>query len=114
MPKIDTIAIEVKTGDQGTTDPVTFQFNGHTLSFEETQGGTAPGEIFQGSFEVGSYGHSVALNGPKTGEWQIEELRVTYELGDSDSYSIRFGAVSLNEDNALNIYRSRPRPTFDV
>ena len=114
MPKIDTISIELKTGTQGTSDPVTFQFNGHTLPFEETEGGTAPGETFRGSFEVGSYGHSVALNGPKSGEWDVEEMRVTYELDDADSYSIRFGAVKLNEDNAVNIYRGRPRPTFEV
>ena len=114
MPRIDTIDVEIKTGAQGASSPVTFQFNGHNLAFENTTGGTGPGESFTGGFELRSFVHSVALNGPEEGSWDVDELRVTYTTGEDEPYVIRFGKVQLNDANAVNIWRDPPPPTFDV
>jgi len=114
MPRIERIDIAIKTGAQGTTSPVTFQFNGHQLAFEDVSGGTGESETFEGGFELNSFAHSVALNGPEAGSWDVEEIRVSYGLGDSEPYEICFGKIQLDETNAVDIWRDPPPPTFDV
>ena len=114
MPRIDTIRVEIQTGGSGPDGPVQFQFNGHTLAFENGEGNTAPGGKYTGEFEVGSFAHSVVLVGPEQGEWAIDDLRVSYLLDGEDAYHLRFAPITLSDSQNLNIYRPRPRPTFEV
>ena len=114
MPKIEKIGIEIETGERGKQGPVQFEFNGHKLTFDTVSGGTEPNAQFEGEFEVGSFGHSVVLVGPDTGEWDIQQLKVTDNLEGENAYSLRFAPLTLDESHSLNLYHSRPRPTFDV
>jgi hypothetical protein len=114
MPRINTIEIEVKTGESGHDGPVYMTFNGHTLPLELTRGSAAAGDILVGALNPSSVAHSVALDGPGEGYWQIERMTVTYHPTGEAPYSLSFGAVTLDETNAVNIYRPRPPEAFDV
>ena len=114
MAKIEKIGIEIQTGEKGTDTPVAFLFNGHKLSFETLAGETGAGTRYEGEFEVGSFGHSVVLSGPDAGEWSIDDLRVTYKMEDAEAYCLRFAPLVLDASSDLNIFRPRPRPTFEV
>ena len=114
MAKIDRIDVSIETGTPGTADPVRFQFNGHLLAFETLEGGTDTGQTYKGTFEVGSVGHSVALVGPDSGEWDIAGIEVTYYCAGEDPYTLRFAGVRLNESNGVNIWREAAPESFDV
>ena len=70
-----------------------------------------PGGKYTGEFG-GSFGHSVVLVGPEE-EWAIDDLRVSYLL-DGEDASISGLHHDLERFPDLNIYRPRPRPTFEV
>jgi len=114
MPKIDKIGIEIETGERGMAGPVQLEFNGHKLNFDTLSGDTEPHSSYEGEFEVGSFGHSVVLVGPEEGEWDIQQLKVTYSLEGEDGYSLRFAPLTLGDNHSLNLFIPRPRPTFDV
>ena len=42
------------------------------------------------------------------------KIDIHYELSDGETYDIRLGAVTLDETNAVNLWRQRPQPSFDV
>ena len=114
MPKVRTIACEIKTGDVGTTSDVYLAFNGHPVQFSAPTGGTGATETFAGTFAAMSVAHSVTLLGPAEGAWHIDEIAVTYELDVGKPYVVRYGAITLDSNNQVNIWAEPPRPTFDV
>jgi hypothetical protein len=114
MPKVRTIACEIKTGDVGTTSDVYLVFNGHPVQFSAPTGGTGATETFAGTFAAMSVAHSVTLLGPAEGAWHIDEIAVTYELEGDAPYTVRFGPVALDTENQVSIWAEPPRPTFDV
>ncbi len=114
MPRVNTFQVEILTGADGAPGPVKFDFNGHTMEFGNVQGSTAPGDTFRGSFDARSFAHSVALVGPSEGKWRIEKLVVTYHSDGGDPYTVTFSELELDDSMALDIWRDRPLPTFDV
>ena len=114
MPRIDRFTVTIQTGATGNAGPVRFDFNGHTMGFEESDGGTGGGERFEGSFAARSVAHSVALVGPEDGTWDIERITVRYETTDGDPWDVSFGPITLDGFTALDIWHDRPLPTFDV
>ena len=68
MPKLNKFKVRVETGDMGLEEPVRFSFNSHRLALEDLSGGTRPGEVFEGGYEVNSFAHSMTLVGPDKGE----------------------------------------------
>ena len=114
MPRVNRLQCEIVTGDMGLEGDVVLAFNGHPLTFEGAEGGAAAGETFTGSFSPRSVAHSVTLVGPEDGEWSIDSITVTYELDIGEPYVVRYGAITLDESNQVNIWAEPPRPTFDV
>jgi hypothetical protein len=114
MPKLNTFEIQIKTGASGCSDPPKFKINGFPLDFENPQGSVQAGDAFCGVGAPQSFSHSLVLCGPSSGKWDIEEATMTYDLGGEPPYTIRFGAVTLDEESDLNIWQERPAPTFDV
>jgi len=104
----------LKTGASGRQGPLEFVINGFPLEFENKEGGTGPGETVTASGSPGSFPHSLLLRGPDEDEWDIEELSITYYPFGEDSYAVRFGAVSLDNQSDLNIWAEAPAPVFDV
>ncbi len=113
MPRISSLQVEIVTADAGTESPVMVVFNNHPMPFPQYRGGTAAGETFEGRFSPNSFAHSVAIEGPAEGQWAIERLSVTYE-GAGEPWTVRFGAVTLDAETALDIWQEPPLPTFDV
>ncbi|MBK7973691.1 MAG: helicase [Deltaproteobacteria bacterium] len=114
MPRVNSFEVEITTGAQGMPGPVKFDFNGHTMEFQQPEGGTAAGEKFRGVFPARSFAHSVALVGPPEGKWKIDELRITYHCDNSEPYAVTFTDFELDDSVALDIWRPAPLPTFDV
>jgi hypothetical protein len=114
MPKLNRFNIRIETGDRGTPGPVLFNINNHVLPFENAEGGTAPGEVFSGGFEINSFAHTLALVGPKEGAWQIRAMTVDFVCESAPPYSVRFGAVTLDETTEVNLWQDPPIPAFDV
>ena len=79
MPRVNTIRLTITTGTPGTTAEVRIKFNGHTLPLTRNAGGTAPGQTYEGSFDVGSFCHSCALLGPEQGEWRVTRVLARFE-----------------------------------
>lgn len=114
MPKLNTFDIRIKTGAQGRTDAPGFIINGFPCDFENAQGGTGAGEVFEAVGAPGSFAHALLLSGPKEGVWQIEETSVTYHLMGEPDYTIRFGPATLDANSDMNLWQAPPAETFDV
>ena len=113
MPKLNQFKIRIETGNPGMEGLVLFNINSHQIPFENVSGGTGAGEVFEGGFEVNSFAHSLALVGPKKGEWLLRKVTVDYECENAPPYSVEFGEVKLDETTELDIWKDPPLPTFD-
>ncbi len=114
MPKLISFKVKIETGETGTTGPVKFSINGHTVPFEEVEGGVGAGETFAGSYEVNSFAHSLAVVGPDDGKWEIKNISVDFDCDNTSPYSIKLGGVTLDETTEVNIWRDPPRPVYMV
>jgi hypothetical protein len=115
VPKIETVTIRIATGKTGTSDPVRIRFNNFEIPLKVTSGGAGSHESFEGTFRLGSMGHSCSLLGPKSGTWDIADLEVTWDYGPAaEPVTHRFGPASLAAGQDLNILDAPPPPPFDV
>lgn len=114
MPRLETFTVALKTGESSLQGSLQFVINGFPLEFEQKEGGTGPGETLNATGNPGSFPHSLLLRGPESGEWDIEDLRVTYTPFGEEPYSVRFGSITLDASSDLNIWADRPAPVFDV
>ena len=115
MPKVENVIVRIATGKSGTTDPVRIRFNNFELELKTKTGGCGPQESYEGTFRLGSMGHSCALLGPKQGVWDIETLDVTWDYGSMMPAVVhRFGRTTLKAGQDLNILDEPPPAPFDV
>ncbi|MZH47249.1 MAG: helicase [Nitrospinae bacterium] len=114
MPRVNSFKVNVQTGSQGMNEPVYFNFNNHKLEFENVNGSAESGKNFEGDFEVNSFAHSLTLVGPQSGKWDIEKISVEYNCENEKPYTVRFGAVTLDETTEVNIWQDPPVPAIDV
>jgi len=114
MPRLDTFEITIRTGERGRATTPTWAINGFDVEFEQTEGGAGPGEIFKASGNAGSFPHTLLLRGPDDGPWDIEEADITYYVNGELPYTVKLGAVTLDDDADLNIWYDRPQPVLDV
>jgi hypothetical protein len=114
MPRIENFKVAIRTGNVGTQEQPQFSFNGFVCQFEEPTGGTGAGERFEGCFAPRSVPHELFLSGPEEGRWEVSSIDIHYELSRGETYDIHLGPVTLDETNAVNLWRERPQPCFDV
>lgn len=114
MPKLNRFNIKIETGDSGTPGPVQFNINHHVLPFDNAEGGTGPGEVFTGGFEINSFAHTLALVGPSAGRWHIRRMTVDFDCESTPPYSVNFGEVTLDDSTEVNLWQDPPIPAFDV
>lgn len=114
MPRLLSFRIAIKTGEQGNSGPVVCRFNEHVMPLEAVEGGTGPGERYSAEFSPMSFVHSFVLEGPVDGAWDIERIDMSYDLGADGSHEVALGPVTLDETTAVNIWKDRPLPTWDV
>lgn len=116
MPKLESFQVEIKTGDRRGPETPRFNINGFPLDFDTTEGSTDSGETLKAVGSPGSFPHALTLAGPDEGEqpWDIESIRITYDCMGQEPYSVRLGAVTLDDESDLNIWHDRPAPVFDV
>ena len=114
MPRLNKFKVRVETGDKGIEEPVRFNFNNHRLLFDDVSGGTKPGEIFEGGYEVRSVAHSMSLVGPDKGEWSLKKIIVDFDCENTPPYSVEFPSTELDGTTELDIWKDPPLPTFDV
>jgi hypothetical protein len=120
MPRLNKFEIEIKSGKSAHHGPILYRFNGFEFPLEpkpnvdeNLDAGTNP--IFRGiSKDLDSMIHTMTLVGPESGEWEIEEFKVTYHLMDGEPFSMNFGKITLNESNMVNIWKGQPLPSFEV
>jgi len=111
MNKVDTVRVEVTTGEEGTGSPVRMQFNGHEVELVVESGTTGPGETFVGSFDVRSVAHSVFLLAPENGRWALDKVVARYEGATPETRE--YGPVVLEPGSDLDIWAGPP-PAFEV
>ncbi len=114
MPRLESFQIKVKTGERASDRAPRYTINGFTLDFDEMSGGYGPGETFEATGTPDSFPHTLTLCGPDEGEWDIEEMILTYYPFGEEPYTLRFGKVTLDSETDLNIWHRRPQPVFDV
>ena len=116
MPKLDTFSLEINTGNQPGPSTPGFAINGFPLEFESLEGTTEAGGTLTVTGAPGSFPHSLVLVGPQNGQpaWAIESITATYHCAQLDDYTVRMGAVSLDDNSNLNIWHEPPLPVFDV
>jgi hypothetical protein len=116
MPKLESFEMEIRTGDRPGPDTPRFNINGFPLDFDAMEGGTGSGETLKAVGSPGSFPHALTLSGPEEGSspWDIESVRITYACMGIDPYTVRLGAIALDDESDLNIWHERPAPVFDV
>ena len=114
MPRVLTFKVNIETGKQGPNETVNFCFNGHKMPFENVTGSNESDAIFEGSFAVNSFAHSLTLVGPEKGKWNVEKVTVDYECEGEKPYVVKWGAVTLDETTEMNLWQDPPAPMFDV
>lgn len=106
--------LRIRTGEKGLNRPPQYSINGFTLDFEQITGGTGPGETAEVTGKPESFPHSLVLVGPTEGHWDIAGVEATYHCAGEPPYSIRLGAVTLDDRSDLNIWYARPERVIDV
>ena len=114
MPRLDTIELAIETGTRGLDGDPGYAINGHQLDFEEVSGGKGPGETLRVVGSPRSFPHSLTLSGPASGCWDIEKIEATFHVSGGDPYTVRLGAVTLDEETCLNLWYDRPPQLLDV
>ncbi len=116
MPKLETFTVEIRTGDKPGPERPRFNINGFPLDFDEVEGSTGPGQLLTAKGSPGSFPHALTLSGPEegSGPWEIEGLRLQYTCAGDQPYTVRLGAVTLDDNSDLNIWHEKPTPVFDV
>ncbi|MBI4556976.1 MAG: helicase [Candidatus Hydrogenedentes bacterium] len=114
MPRLNSFQLQIKTGQNGPAEPPRYSINGFVIEFEEMSGGIGPGETLEATGNPGSFPHSLSLCGPKEGAWDIEGITATYFPHGEPPYTVRFDAVTLDDQSDLNIWQDRPAQVFDV
>lgn len=114
MPRLNRLSLQLKTGKQSTSGPVVICFNGHNLELQDVKGSLESGAAFAGALDLSSFVHELALKGPEQGEWDVESLKVTYDVEGKESYEIFFEPFVLNGENQADIWAEPVRPSFEV
>jgi hypothetical protein len=114
MPRLNTFTLEIKTGENAGSERPEYSINGFPFDFDELEGGAGPGEVLTATGTPKSYPHTLLLSGPKEGAWDIESVHVTYCCANEEPYTVRLGAVSLDDDSDLNIWYDQLPVAFDV
>lgn len=115
MPRLNAFKIKIETGERGRAEPPKFKINGHAMVLEKQGGdGVGPGQTFEGGFAPRSFAHSLVLEGPPSGAWDIRRVEMTYDCDGDEPYRAVFAPVTLDETTDLNIWQEKPLPTFDV
>jgi hypothetical protein len=114
MPRLETFTLEIKTGESGHTSPLAYSINGFKLDFEQVEGGTGSGETVTATGNPQSFPHTLHLRGPEEGEWDIAGVTATYHPTGEEPYTLRFAALTLDEESDLNIWHQRPAAVLDV
>ncbi len=114
MPRLESFQLKIKTGERPLKDTPRYSINGFCLEFDEQEGGADSGETLEVTGVPDSFPHTLTLCGPDEGAWDIEEITATYYPHGEEPYTLRYGAVALDEESDLNIWKPRPRPVFDV
>ncbi|MFT7622936.1 MAG: hypothetical protein ACI9WU_002111 [Myxococcota bacterium] len=115
MPRIDDVEVRISTGARGIEGPPVLVFNGHLIPVRVEEGGTGSGEHFVGVARPNSFAHSVQILGPEPGTeaWDIEKMEIVYRAP-GEEWTVRWGAVSVDDDANVDIWDEPPLPTWDV
>lgn len=114
MPRLEQFRLTIRNGAHGGPAHPQYEINGFMVDFDEVEGGARPGETLQALGRPLSLPHTLVLAGPESGEWDIESIDAVYECAGMSPYTVRMGAVTLDENTSLNIWHEPPLPTFDV
>jgi len=114
MPRLETFSVRIKTGEAGPRTIPRYSINGFNIDFDELSGACGPGEVLEATAHPQSFPHSLILIGPEEGEWDIEGMTITYECDGSEPYTVKLGAVHLDDASDLNIWHERPPKVIDV
>lgn len=114
MPRLESFTLKVTTGERGLAAAPKYAINGFPLDFDEVKGGTGPGETAELTGSPQSFPHSLVLSGPEEGAWDISGAVLTYTCAGSTPYTVRLGAITLEDDMDLNIWHQRPAKVLDV
>ena len=102
MPRIESIRLQLTTGARGIEGPVTIRFNDYECALNRISGGTAPGESYEGEFFIGAATENCWLVAPADKSWDLKELTVDADHGDSTTHRI-LGPVSLEPGEVVDI-----------
>lgn len=114
MPRLDTFQLSLITGETGPGCVPKYSINGFPLEFDEQTGGTNPGETLEVVAHPQSFPHTLILSGPESGNWEIAGAEITYQCDGEDPYTVKLGAVTLDDHADLNLWYARPPKVFDV
>ena len=114
MPRLESFTMKVSTGERGLAELPKYAINGFPLEFDEVKGGFGPGESAETLASPQSFPHSLVLVGPEEGAWDVREILITYHCAGAQPYSVRLGAVTLEDDTDLNIWHQRPARVLEV
>ena len=114
MPRVLKFKVNIETGKQGPNETVNFCFNNHKMPFENVIGSNESDAIFEVSFDVNSFAHSLTLVGPESGKWEIEKITIELDCENEKPYTVQFGAVTLDDKTEVNIWQDPPILAFDV
>lgn len=114
MPRLKTFKLRIHTGQRGLDKPPQYTINGFPLPFDEINGEPRAGSVIEAVGHPESYPHTLTLNGPTNGAWDIEGIEAEYDCDGEEPYRVRLGAVTLDDRSDLNLWYKRTDEVFDV
>lgn len=114
MPKLNSFTLSIKTGSHGPGGVPQYAINGFALDFDEASGSIDAGATLYATGNPESFPHSLTVIGPPEGLWDIESIEASYQCVGEEPYSVRLGAVTLDDQSDLNIWYQRPERVIDV
>lgn len=114
MPRLESFTLELRTGDRGIAYVPRYSINGFEIEFDTLEGGCNAGETLRAEAAPQSFPHTLLLQGPLEGQWDIAGATLTFHVQGGEPYTVRLGAVTLGDTDDLNLWYERPEKVIDV
>lgn len=114
MARLRTFVWRVTFGENAPDTLPEYLINGFEVPFDDVEGEPGPGRTVTATAHPESYPHTLVLQGPPAGQWDLLESSITYHYENEPPWTCRLGAVVLRENRHFQLLYAKPNRIIQV